>query len=111
MLKMLSRFGQFPIAPLAIPILVGLPVWLGGANTLRLSYQDVLPTIFVLFVLVAALMAVIRLFVGSWKRAALIALVWTGYSLYFPTFVRAFSTSTWVVVPALALGALLAWDI
>ena len=108
---MLSRFGQFPIAPLAIPILVGLPVWLGGANTLRLSYQDVLPTIFVLFVLVAALMAVIRLFVGSWKRAALIALVWTGYSLYFPTFVRAFSTSTWVVVPALALGALLAWDI
>lgn len=111
MLNLVARIGRWPIAPLAIPILVGLPVWQGGVNTLRLTYADVLPTIFVLLALVAGLTAAIRFFVGSWKRAALIAIVWAGYSLYFPTFVRAFSTSPWVVVPALAVGAMLAWDI
>ncbi len=111
MQKFLARIGHWPIAPLAIPFLVGLPVWQGGNNTLRLTYLDVMPTILVLIALVAVLMVPIRYFVGSWKRAALIALVWTGLALYFPTFIRAFSTSPWVVMPAIAVGALLAWDI
>ncbi|MCB2047870.1 MAG: hypothetical protein KDE32_06535 [Novosphingobium sp.] len=111
MANLLSRLGRLPIAPLAIPILVGLPIWQSGFNKYYLTYADVLPTILVLLAIVAALVVVVRYFVKSWMRASLIALVWTGYALYFPTFVRAFSTNTWVLLAAFAVGALLAWDI
>jgi hypothetical protein len=105
------QFGRWPIAPFAIPILVGLPVWQSASNALRLTYSDVLPTIFTLLAIVAAMVVVIRIFVGSWMRASLIALVWTGFALYFPTVVRAFSSSSWVMLGAIVVGALFAWDI
>lgn len=111
MANLLARIGRWPIAPLAIPILVGLPVWQSSVNTLRLTWQDVLPTILVLIAITAGLVVLFRLFVGSWMRASLVALVWTAFALYFPTMVRAFSTSSWVMVAAVVVGALFAWDI
>ena len=109
MFTFVSRLGRLPIAPFAIPILVSTPIW--SRNILRLAYQDMLPTVIALLAIVAILLIGIRLFVKTWMQASLIALIWVGYMLYLPPFVRFFTSNHWVLLIAIAGVGLMAWDL
>ncbi|MCB2060908.1 MAG: hypothetical protein R3E09_05735 [Novosphingobium sp.] len=109
MLRIVSRIGHLPIAPFAIPVMVCAPIW--SHNILRLAYKHMLPTVLVLLGITALVLVAIRLFVKSWARASLIALVWAGYLLYLQPLVSTFTDNDWVMLAAIAIGALLAWDI
>ncbi len=101
--------GRLAIAPFAIPVLVCAPIWTGNAN--RLAFGYVLPSVAVLYGLVALLFVAVRLVTRSWTRAALISTIWLAYLLYLPSLLSMITDRQWIIWLALIGGAGLAFDL
>ena len=109
MKRLVKFFGGLPLAPFGLPVLVSGPIW--ANNIMRLAFEDLLPIMLTMLGITALLLIAIRLFAKGWARASLITMIWVGYSLYLPALVRFFTTSDIVLIIALILGALFAFDI
>ena len=75
-----SWLSRPALAPFAIPIFVATPLW--QRNHLRLPYEDILPSVGVLLLLVGLLVVLIYALTRNWRRTALLATIWTAFLLY-----------------------------
>lgn len=100
---------KMPAAGLSMAGIFVLTLW--QPNTLRLPWEEALPTIAVTLGLAALFIALLRPLAGSWRRASLIGAIWTAWCAYGPVAVSmVFDAPGWRWA-ALAVLALFAWDV
>ncbi|MCJ2187039.1 sulfatase-like hydrolase/transferase [Novosphingobium beihaiensis] len=106
---MLTKAGRWPIAPLALPVLVAFPLW--SANFTRISYGMVLPAVLTVIALTIALFGLLWFATRQAARASLITTVWLAVVLYAPSLISSASTNHWILVTGSVLALLLAFGV
>ena len=100
---------KMPAAGLSMAGIFVLTLW--QPNTLRLPWEEAVPTIAVTLGLAVLFIALLRPLAGSWRRASLIAAIWTVWCAYGPVAVSmVFEAPVWRWA-GLAVIALFAWDV
>lgn len=108
-LALRTPVARLPLAGLVIPPLVGVTLWM--SNVTRVPYEDALPVVVTLLGMAALLLTGLRLVVGDWVRAGLIAGIAAAYIFYLGPAVAALASAPWLSALLMMLAGLLAIDL